>query len=233
MREIMLLADRANQYVDQQKPWVLAKDPARVDEARAVATQAINLFRVLMTYLAPVLPGIAAQAGEWLGADAFARWDGVRHAAARSRRSASIRSWPRASIRPWCKQLVATPASRACRSQPHQTTGKPVISIDDFTKLDLRAAQGARSLARRRLRQAAAAQARPRQRAAQCVLRHQRQLHARRPGRPLRGDDRQPRAAQDALWRVRRHGAVRQRRRTAGVFLLSADAGVTPGMKIS
>src|SRR5690606_1820045 len=70
VREIMALADRANQYVDQRKPWVLAKDPARLEEARSVATQGINLFRVLMTYLAPVMPGIAAKAEGWLGAGA-------------------------------------------------------------------------------------------------------------------------------------------------------------------
>ena len=50
MREIMALADRANQYVDQHKPWVLAKDPARAAEVPAVCHQGINLFRVLMIY---------------------------------------------------------------------------------------------------------------------------------------------------------------------------------------
>jgi methionyl-tRNA synthetase len=78
LREVMALADRANQYVDQQKPWVLAKDPARRDDALEVATQGINLFRVLMTYLAPVLPGIAARASEWLEPGAVASWDAVR-----------------------------------------------------------------------------------------------------------------------------------------------------------
>src|SRR5690606_25003672 len=66
VREIMQLADRANQYVDAHKPWVLAKDPARLEEARAVATQGINLFRVLMTWLVPVLPGVAERAEAWL-----------------------------------------------------------------------------------------------------------------------------------------------------------------------
>ena len=45
VREIMALADRANQYIDQQKPWVLAKDPARPPRCRRVCTQGINLFR--------------------------------------------------------------------------------------------------------------------------------------------------------------------------------------------
>jgi methionyl-tRNA synthetase len=59
LRGIMGLADRANQYVDSNKPWALAKDPARAAEVLAVCTQGINLFRVLMSYLAPVLPQMA------------------------------------------------------------------------------------------------------------------------------------------------------------------------------
>ena len=56
MREIMTLADRANQYIDQQKPWVLAKQPKKEREVQAVCTQGLNLFRVLAIYLQPVLP---------------------------------------------------------------------------------------------------------------------------------------------------------------------------------
>ena len=62
----MGLADRANQYVDAQKPWALAKDPAKAAEVLAVCTQGINLFRVLMSYLAPVLPQMAEKAGKFL-----------------------------------------------------------------------------------------------------------------------------------------------------------------------
>jgi methionyl-tRNA synthetase len=140
VREIMLLADRANQYVDQQKPWVLAKDPARIAEAAAVATQAINLFRVLMTYLAPVLPGIAAKASEWLGADALARWDGVQ----RPLLARALGKYPQLAARVDAvvvKQLVASPPTVAAASSTSIQSGKPVISIDDFTKLDLRAAK--------------------------------------------------------------------------------------------
>src|SRR5215831_1065059 len=67
LRGIMGLADRANQYVDTHKPWALAKDPAKAAEVLAVCTQGINLFRVLMSYLAPVLPQMAEKAGEFLG----------------------------------------------------------------------------------------------------------------------------------------------------------------------
>ncbi len=71
IREIMALADRANQYIDQHKPWLLAKDPARAAEVQSVCTQGLNLFRVLALYLKPVMPRLVAQAerffaaGEW------------------------------------------------------------------------------------------------------------------------------------------------------------------------
>ncbi|HEX6929484.1 MAG TPA: methionine--tRNA ligase, partial [Gammaproteobacteria bacterium] len=61
MREIMLLADKANQYIDAKKPWVLAKDPANETEAHDVCTMGLNLFRQLVTFLKPVLPLLAEQ----------------------------------------------------------------------------------------------------------------------------------------------------------------------------
>ena len=68
IREIMALADRANQYVDRHKPWALAKDPAQSAQVRAICTQGINLFRSLMIYLTPVLPNVSEAAGRFLGA---------------------------------------------------------------------------------------------------------------------------------------------------------------------
>lgn len=59
MREIMALADRANRYIEQHKPWAMAKDEARLDDVQAVCTEGLNLFRSLMIYLAPTLPELA------------------------------------------------------------------------------------------------------------------------------------------------------------------------------
>jgi methionyl-tRNA synthetase len=67
MREIMALADRANQYIDTHKPWLLAKQPDKAAEVQAVCTQGLNLFRILMIYLQPVLPHMAAEARRFLG----------------------------------------------------------------------------------------------------------------------------------------------------------------------
>ncbi len=137
VREIMLLADRANQYVDQHKPWVLARDPAQLESARAVATQGINLFRVLMTWLAPVMPGIAAKAEEWLGAGTLSRWQGIRLPLL----GGALGKYPQLATRldpQVVRQLIASPATTGATPAPK---GKPVISIEDFAKLDLRAAK--------------------------------------------------------------------------------------------
>ena len=66
VREIMTLADQANQYIDEQKPWLLAKDRAKDDQVQRVCTMGLNLFKVLFTYLKPVLPGLAADAEAFL-----------------------------------------------------------------------------------------------------------------------------------------------------------------------
>jgi len=66
IRLIMEGADKVNQYIDAQKPWVLAKEEGRQDEVQAICTMGINLFRVLMIYLKPVLPMMAQAAEEFL-----------------------------------------------------------------------------------------------------------------------------------------------------------------------
>ena len=74
MRVIMALADRANEYVDAKQPWALKKRPEAAAELRDVCTVALNAFRQIATYLAPVLPRLAEQTGELLGAP-IARFD--------------------------------------------------------------------------------------------------------------------------------------------------------------
>ncbi|MEO8307426.1 MAG: methionine--tRNA ligase [Pseudomonadota bacterium] len=223
IREIMALADRANQYVDQQKPWVLAKDAARLDEARAVATQGINLFRVLMTWLAPVMPGIAANAAQWLGCSASQAW----HSVDEPLLGAAIAKYPQLAARldpVIVKQLVAAPTP--------VTSGKPVISIDDFAKLDLRAAlvleatrvAGSDKLLQlkldlgteqRNVFSGISASYAPESLVGRYVV-----MIANLAPRKMR-------------FGVSEGMVLCASGNDSGVFLLSADAGVTPGMKIS
>ena len=65
-REIMALADKANKFVDDRQPWIIRKDPAKASELRDVCSITLNLFRQIVTYLAPVLPELVKQTEELL-----------------------------------------------------------------------------------------------------------------------------------------------------------------------
>ncbi|MBD3673643.1 MAG: methionine--tRNA ligase [Planctomycetaceae bacterium] len=74
MREIMLLADRANQYIETREPWTLRKDPERADELRDICTVGLNLFRQIIVYLTPVLPELTAKTDALL-TQPITHWD--------------------------------------------------------------------------------------------------------------------------------------------------------------
>jgi methionyl-tRNA synthetase len=147
MREIMDLADRANRYIDQHKPWTLVKDPARADQVRAIATQGLNLFRVLMCYLAPVLPAMAQAAATFLGGS-LGQWNAV---------AAPLLDRPIARYLPLATRLdpeavasliepTAAAGSAAVAASGAAAAAAPAsISIDDFAKLDLRVARVAKA----------------------------------------------------------------------------------------
>ena len=77
MKSIMKLADKANQYIDDKKPWQLAKEEGKEQEVHEITSLAINLFRVLMTYLKPVLPEMAKQSEVFLNIDSL-NWGDVK-----------------------------------------------------------------------------------------------------------------------------------------------------------
>jgi methionyl-tRNA synthetase len=71
MRSIMKLADKANQYIDDKKPWQLAKEEGKMQEVHEITSLAINLFRVLITYLKPVLPEMAEKSEAFLNVESL------------------------------------------------------------------------------------------------------------------------------------------------------------------
>jgi len=73
----MKLADKANQYIDEKKPWQLAKEEGKEKEVHEVTSLAINMFRVLMTYLKPVLPEMAKNSEEFLNIESL-NWDDIK-----------------------------------------------------------------------------------------------------------------------------------------------------------
>ena len=70
MREIMSLADKANQYIDEKKPWIIAKEEGREQELQQVCSVGLNLFRLLVVYLKPVIPTLAEEAELFLNCGA-------------------------------------------------------------------------------------------------------------------------------------------------------------------
>ncbi len=77
IRQIMEAAARVNQYIDQEKPWILAKEEALRPKVQSVCTMGLNLFRILMTYLKPVLPNMAHQVESFLACEPL-NWDNIQ-----------------------------------------------------------------------------------------------------------------------------------------------------------
>ena len=77
IREIMALADQANRYIDEKKPWVLAKEAGQEQAVQDACSVGLNLFRALMTYLKPVLPQMAENVESFLNAGALS-WDALQ-----------------------------------------------------------------------------------------------------------------------------------------------------------
>ena len=140
LREVMRVADFANEHFDKHKPWELAKDPAQHPLLHAVCSDAIRCFRALTIYLAPVLPATAARvARELFGMDRDFTWDDLRAPLTR------VAPYKHLLTRVDAKQLDALlepPAAPAAAAPlPGGVEIAPAITIDDFGKLDLRIAK--------------------------------------------------------------------------------------------
>ena len=136
MRIIMSEADSANRYIDLKKPWLMAKDPAQLDEVQAVCTAGINLFRTLMIYLSPVIPGTAAAAREFLGEDSWT-WEDAESPLL----GETINKFKPLLTRVDPKQ-VERMVEQSRESTPVATPEKDEsITIDDFMKVELRIAK--------------------------------------------------------------------------------------------
>jgi methionyl-tRNA synthetase len=165
MRLIIEVADEANAYVADHAPWVMARDESKRDELHIVLTLALNYFRLLTVWLAPVVPATAARAFEFLG-DAPADFESalkpllghtikpfkalvtridpknieamIEASRESLQASATVPSSPRPGPLPQAGE-GATPVSSATAPGPaSRVPGPDTISIDDFAKLDLR-----------------------------------------------------------------------------------------------
>ena len=137
-REIMALADRVNEYVDQHKPWELARQQGQDAVLHDVCSVCIEAFRVLTVYLKPVLPALAAQV------EAFLRIEPLQwHDAARSIGGHAIGSYQHLMQRVDTKMLDALfePPAAAAAPAPGGEALAAEIGIDDFARVDLRIAR--------------------------------------------------------------------------------------------
>lgn len=149
LREVMLLADRVNAYVDQNKPWELAKQAGMDGRLHDVCTVCIEAFRLLTIYLKPVLPALAAEVEGFLKTGPLSFAD----AAAGLGSGHAIGDYKHLLQRVDIKQLDALfePPADAPSPQPSPADGRgsipggeelaPTITIDDFSKIDLRIAK--------------------------------------------------------------------------------------------
>jgi methionyl-tRNA synthetase len=140
MRLIMALADKANRYIDEHKPWVMAKDENRLAEVQLVCTQGINMFRSLMVFLSPVIPTVARDARAFLNEDAW-QWQDA---------GSPLLGATLPKFKPLLTRVEADHVQRMV-DQSRESSPVPeakedkqqddFISIDDFMKIDLRIAR--------------------------------------------------------------------------------------------
>jgi methionyl-tRNA synthetase len=153
MREIMALADKANQYIDEKKPWALAKQEGQELTVQAVCSVGLNLFRALMTFLKPVLPRMAEQTERFLNIEPMT-WVNLAHPLTDHtihtyeplmqrvdpNLVAAMQDASKESLAPTATAATLGAAASATSDALTNAPLAPEISIDDFAKIDLRIA---------------------------------------------------------------------------------------------
>ena len=140
IRDVMALADRANQYIDAAKPWVLVRNDDTRDQVQSICTQGLNLFRLLMIYLKPVLPKTAGNVELFLNVPPL-KWEDAGQPLLNHR----INRFKPLLTRIEDKQIEAmveeTRAEPKLSGPPADMPVADQISIDDFSRVDLRIAR--------------------------------------------------------------------------------------------
>ena len=151
MRRILELADAANPFVEQAKPWELKKDPAKESELRDVVTVAVNLFRQLAIYLSPVVPRLAEKCETWLD-DPIRQWSQAGEPLLDRSVGKFTRMLDRIAIEDFEAMVEESKPEDAPENGPAAASNdsdeslkaEPIaeeISIEDFAKVDLRVAR--------------------------------------------------------------------------------------------
>ncbi|MCB1995612.1 MAG: methionine--tRNA ligase subunit beta, partial [Rhodoferax sp.] len=140
LREIMALADRVNEYVDQHKPWELAKQDGMDAALHDVCSVCIEAFRLLTIYLKPVLPALATQVEAFLAVPPL-HWGDSARALGKHRIGAYQHLMQRVDVKQIDALLAPPEPIIAPAPEPGGEAIAETISIDDFAKIDLRIAK--------------------------------------------------------------------------------------------
>ena len=140
MREIMKLADKANQYIDEHKPWKLIKEEGKDVMVHEVTSLAINLFRILMTYLKPVLPVMSSAAEEFLNIDELT-WDAIKQPLSNHKINKFKPMMTRIEDDQINKVIESSRDNINNTNNDNETKEDSMIQIEDFSKIDLRIAK--------------------------------------------------------------------------------------------
>ena len=146
MRQIMALADRANRYVEENRPWELRKDPQQAERLQAVCSVTLNLFRQLAIYLAPVLPRLAAQTGELLGTP-LTHWKQSQQPLVGTpvaKFKHLLRRVEAKDVQAMINESKAPGEAASATASPTPLEAEPLAeecTFDDFQKVDLRVAR--------------------------------------------------------------------------------------------
>ena len=133
MREVMALADRANRYIEQKKPWAMAKDNSQSPGVQAVCTQGLNMFRTLMIYLTPVLPEMAQQVQKLFNEGSW-DWQAANE---------PLLDHTISKYKPLLRRIENKQVERMVEQSRESggDTDTSSITIDEFAKVDLRIAR--------------------------------------------------------------------------------------------
>ncbi len=150
IREIMRLADIANEYVNREAPWLLAKQEGQETKLHGVCTVSMNLFRRITIYLKPILPKLAEQVEAFLNVEPLSWSDTERHLFGHRINNythLATRLDPKlieAMVDANKESLQPTAESRQRHAEHQQHTIMPIaetIGIEEFSKIDLRVAK--------------------------------------------------------------------------------------------
>ena len=140
-RLVMELADLVNEYVDEKKPWELAKHPEKAEELHHVSSVALECFRLLTLCLKPVLPATAERVENFLSIAPLAWADAAKHLSSADPIKPYQHLMQRVDME---KQLNVLVPEKAPEPEPTVPGGEPIapeVTIDDFSKVDLRVAK--------------------------------------------------------------------------------------------